>query len=355
MSIIHTATLRRGAAVRYPQLNCTLTARVLHARPDRLAYIGRGEGGVGAMTSKDTSLVGREEELSRLRELVAPPYERSRVLLLLGDPGMGKTVLLAEAARAARLGGDAGPGGGRPGVGAGPGVRRAASAAAPGAGPRGRPAGPAGRRAARCFRDLRGSRAARRAADRDRRAHPAFRAVGRRAAAGGRSTMRSGWTVPRSTRSPSPPAAWNQNGSCCCPARAGTRRRAASSGTSRELLLQPLSLPGRRPAAGRAAAPAARPGPRAGARPRRPGNPLALIELSKMIAADPDAGRRWAAEPLPLTDQLTAIMAAQYADLPRVSASRAAARRGRRQPGPDGRGRARPVRRRAGPGGERRA
>ncbi len=49
------------------------------------------------------------------------------------------------------------------------------------------------------------------------------------------------------------------------------------------------------------------------------GNPLALIELSKMIAADPDAGRRWAAEPLPLTDQLTAVMIAQYADLPRTA------------------------------------
>ena len=46
------------------------------------------------MTGQDTSLVGRGEELSRLRELVAPPHEESRVLLLLGDPGLGKTVLL---------------------------------------------------------------------------------------------------------------------------------------------------------------------------------------------------------------------------------------------------------------------
>ena len=43
---------------------------------------------------------------------------------------------------------------------------------------------------------------------------------------------------------------------------------------------------------------------------------MALIELSRMIAADPDAGRRWAAEPLPLPDRLTAIMAAQYSALP---------------------------------------
>jgi len=46
------------------------------------------------------------------------------------------------------------------------------------------------------------------------------------------------------------------------------------------------------------------------------GNPLALIELAKMIAADPDAGRRWAAEPIPLTGQLTAIMTARYSALP---------------------------------------
>ncbi len=57
------------------------------------------------MTSTDTRLVGRDEELSRLRELVAPPYDRSRVLLILGDPGTGKTVLLAEAVRAARSAG----------------------------------------------------------------------------------------------------------------------------------------------------------------------------------------------------------------------------------------------------------
>ena len=57
------------------------------------------------MTGKDTNLVGRGEELSWLRELVTPPYEETRVLLILGDPGMGKTVLLAAAAREARLAG----------------------------------------------------------------------------------------------------------------------------------------------------------------------------------------------------------------------------------------------------------
>ena len=57
------------------------------------------------MADEDMKLVGREEELSRLRDLVASPYTESRVLLLLGDPGMGKTVLLAEAARGARSAG----------------------------------------------------------------------------------------------------------------------------------------------------------------------------------------------------------------------------------------------------------
>jgi DNA-binding CsgD family transcriptional regulator len=63
------------------------------------------------------------------------------------------------------------------------------------------------------------------------------------------------------------------------------------------------------------------PGPPAG-RARRQvldqaaGNPMALIELAKAISADPAAGRRWAAEPLPLTERLTAVIAAQLTALP---------------------------------------
>ena len=52
-----------------------------------------------------SDLIGRDGELSRLRRLVDPPLAESRVLVLLGDPGMGKTVLLAEAARQARSAG----------------------------------------------------------------------------------------------------------------------------------------------------------------------------------------------------------------------------------------------------------
>ncbi len=46
------------------------------------------------------------------------------------------------------------------------------------------------------------------------------------------------------------------------------------------------------------------------------GNPMALIELARVIAADPAAGRRWATEPLPPTDRLAAIVAAEFAALP---------------------------------------
>jgi predicted ATPase len=51
-------------------------------------------------------LIGRDRELSRLCRLVDPPPAASHVQVLLGEPGMGKTVLLAEVTRratAARL------------------------------------------------------------------------------------------------------------------------------------------------------------------------------------------------------------------------------------------------------------
>ena len=46
------------------------------------------------------------------------------------------------------------------------------------------------------------------------------------------------------------------------------------------------------------------------------GNPMALIELAKVIADDPAASRRWAAEPLPLTDRLRAVLTSRFAVLP---------------------------------------
>jgi len=46
------------------------------------------------------------------------------------------------------------------------------------------------------------------------------------------------------------------------------------------------------------------------------GNPMALIELAKVIADDPAASRRWAAEPLPLTERLSAVISSRFAALP---------------------------------------
>src|SRR5580692_5775945 len=46
------------------------------------------------------------------------------------------------------------------------------------------------------------------------------------------------------------------------------------------------------------------------------GNPMALIELARVVADDPAASRRWAAEPLPLTERLRAVIAARFATLP---------------------------------------
>jgi DNA-binding CsgD family transcriptional regulator len=46
------------------------------------------------------------------------------------------------------------------------------------------------------------------------------------------------------------------------------------------------------------------------------GNPMALIELATVIADDPAASRRWAAEPLPLTERLSAVITARFAGLP---------------------------------------
>jgi predicted ATPase len=52
-----------------------------------------------------SDLIGRDSELSRLRGLVDPSPVGSQVLILLGEAGMGKTVLLAETGRRARSAG----------------------------------------------------------------------------------------------------------------------------------------------------------------------------------------------------------------------------------------------------------
>jgi DNA-binding CsgD family transcriptional regulator/tetratricopeptide (TPR) repeat protein len=82
-----------------------------------------------------------------------------------------------------------------------------------------------------------------------------------------------------------------------------------------ELHLEPLSAAG----AGRLLDRQPRP-PRGRARAQvlaqAAGNPMALIELAKVVADDPAASRRWAAEPLPPTDRLTAVLISRFAALP---------------------------------------
>ena len=98
----------------------------------------------------------------------------------------------------------------------------------------------------------------------------------------------------------------------------GARGQAPPPGFDRgfpELHLEPLSaadadrlLDGQpRPPRGRA---------RAQVLAQAAGNPMALIELARVIADDPAASRRWAAEPLPLTDRLTAVLTSRFAALP---------------------------------------
>jgi DNA-binding CsgD family transcriptional regulator len=267
------------------------------------------------MTGKDTSLVGREKELSRLRELVAPPHTESRVLLLLGDPGMGKTVLLAQATRDARAAG----------------MRILAAA---------------GRESEKdlAFAGL----------------HQLLRPVLDRVdglPARQAEALRGAFAI---SENPVPPdalltgiavltllsglsehspllvvaddAQWLDPASLDALAFAARRLESeqlvlllAARGNEppteldrnfpEPLLLPPLSTP----EAGRLLDAQPR-SPRGRAREQvlaqASGNPLALIELSKVIAADPAAGRRWADEPLPLTGRLTAIMAARFAALP---------------------------------------
>ena len=271
------------------------------------------------MTGKDTNLVGRGKELSRLRELVAPPYRESQVLLLLGDPGMGKTVLLAEAARKARSAGMR--------VLAATGRESEQDLAFAGLHQLLRPvldrvAGLPARQA----EALRGAFALS-----EDPAPPDALLTGIAVL-----TILSGLSDDEPLLVAADDAQWMDRASLDALAfaarrldseqlvlLAGARGNVPPPGFERDfplLLLPPLTLPD----AGRLLD--GQPHPPRG-RPREQvlaeaaGNPLALIELAKMIAADPDAGRRWAAEPLPLTGQLTAIMAAQYTALPRAARS----------------------------------
>ena len=262
-------------------------------------------------------LVGREGELARLGGLVDPPPARSEVLVLLGDAGAGKTVLLDEVARRATAAGLA--------------VRLAAGRESEQdlafAGLHqllrpvlGRVAGLPGRQADA----LRGAFGLA-----DEPVPPDALLTGLAVL-----TLLSDLAGERPLLVAVDDAQWLDRGSLDALAFAarrfgderlvllvGVRGAVPPAGFERdfaELRLGPLG----RGDAGRLLDAQPRP-PRGRAREQvlaqAAGNPMALIELSRAIAADPAAGRRWAAEPLPLTDRLTALLAAQFRGLPGAS------------------------------------
>ncbi|HME65538.1 MAG TPA: ATP-binding protein, partial [Streptosporangiaceae bacterium] len=61
--------------------------------------------GPGELAQPPAPIIGRDAGLARLRRLVDPVPQASQVLLVTGEAGMGKTVLLADAAGRARLAG----------------------------------------------------------------------------------------------------------------------------------------------------------------------------------------------------------------------------------------------------------
>ncbi len=259
-------------------------------------------------------LIGRDRELSRLRRLVDPPPADSQVLVLLGDAGMGKTVLLAEVERQARSAG----------------VRVLSVA---------------GRESEQHLAFAGLHQLLRPVLDRvvelpDRQAKALLGAfalsddpVPPDALVTGLAvlTLLSDLSEDRPLLATADDAQWLDRGSLDALSFAARRldsERLALLLAARgnippigfdrdfpELLLEPLSTVD----AGRLLDAQPRP-PRGRAREQvlaqAVGNPMALIELARIIADDPGAGRRWAAEPLPPTDRLAAIVAAEYAALP---------------------------------------
>ena len=259
-------------------------------------------------------VIGRDAGLARLRGLVDPVPSCGQVLLVTGEAGMGKSVLLADAAGRARAAGMR--------VLAVTGRESESKLAFAGLHQLLRPVLPA----------VAGLPA--------RQAQALLGALGLAADPGAADPLLTGAAVltllsDLSGKSPvlvvADDAHWLDRSSLDALSFAGSRLdaepvvllvaargQAPPPGFDRgfpELHLAPLSADdaGRlldsqpRPPRGRA---------RAQVLAQAAGNPMALIELATVIAEDPAASRRWAAEPLPLTDRLTAVLTSRYATLP---------------------------------------
>src|SRR5689334_11495961 len=271
--------------------------------------------GPGDLPSQPTApIIGRDAGLARLRALVDPVPLSSQVLLVTGEAGMGKTVLLADAAERAR----------RTGM-------RVLSVT-------GRES--ESRLAFAGLHQLLRPVLSSAVGLPGRQAQALSGALGLTADPGAPDPLLAGVAVltllsDLSERSPvlvvADDAHWLDRSSLDVLAFVGSRLdaervvllvgargQAPPPGFDRgfpELHLEPLPaadagrlLDGQpRPPRGRA---------RAQVLAQAAGNPMALIELAKVIADDPAASRRWAAEPLPLTDRLSAVLTARFAALP---------------------------------------
>jgi DNA-binding CsgD family transcriptional regulator len=259
-------------------------------------------------------IIGRDAALARVRGLVDPAPQSSQVLLVIGEAGIGKTALLSEAAERARSAGT-----------------RVLSVT-------GRESET--RLAFAGLHQLLRPALARAASLPGRQAHALMAAFGLTADPGAPDSLLTSLAVltllsDLSERSPvlvvADDAQWIDRASLEALAFVGSRLdaervvllvgargQAPPPGFDRgfpELRLEPLSgadaglLLDRQP----------RP-PRGQARlqvlAQAAGNPMALIELATVIADDPAASRRWAAEPLPLTDRLSAVITGRFAALP---------------------------------------
>ena len=271
------------------------------------------------MTATARELVGRGAELSRLQQMVTSPYADDRMLVLLGDPGMGKTVLLAEAARTADAAGAQ--------VLAATGRESEQDLAFAGLHQLLRPV--MDRAAGLPTRQAAALRGAFGLTDDPAPPDPLLTGIAV-------LTLLAELADEQPLLVAADDAQWLDRASLDALAFAarrlaseqlvllvGARGSAPPAGFQRDfpqLRLPPLTLPD----AGMLLDAQPHP-PRGRSREQvlaqAEGNPLALIELAKTIAEDPDVGRRWAAEPLPPAGQLTAIMSANYAALPPATRS----------------------------------